>query len=155
MSAQCIFDNAPLGSMIQYSDGTPKPPVRFTKKLDHWTRSNGSGRLTRKSAGTVVGNYPLPSSITLHQGNLSSGGVVLVVMQRSFSIDTCLQFEVIETPVSGSVRVIAPYGTGMELLHLATHYEAAASWLKQHPHANAVFEDVMAGEPSRQAALTQ
>ncbi len=95
MSAQYIFDNATLGSMVQYADGTPKPPARFTKKLDLWARSNGSGRLVRKSAGTVVGNYPLPSSITLHQGNLSSGGIVLVVMQRSFSIDTCLQFDVI------------------------------------------------------------
>ena len=152
MSAQHIFDNASLGSMIRYSDGAPKPPARFTKKLDVWERSNGTGRLIVKGAGRVVGNYPLPSSITLHQGNLTSGGVVLVVMQRSFSIDTRLEFEVIETPAVGSVRVLAQHSTGTELLHLATNFEAAATWLKQHPHANAICEEVMAELPRLHAA---
>jgi hypothetical protein len=108
--------------------------------------------LIRKGAGRVVGNYSLPSSITLHQGTLTSGSVVLVVMQHSFSIDTRLTFEVIETPAVGSVRVLAQYGTGTELLHLAANHEAAAAWLKYHPHANAILEEVMADEPIQQAA---
>lgn len=33
MSAHTIYDSASLGSVIRYSDGTPKPPVRFRKKL--------------------------------------------------------------------------------------------------------------------------
>lgn len=152
MSAQHIFDNIPLGSIIRYSDGTPKPPARFTKKIEHWERSNGSGRLIRKSPGRTVGNYHCPASFTLHEGDFGGGDIVLIVMHRSFSVDTRLQFDVVETPALGFVRVLAQYGIGAELLHLAENFDAAASWLKQHPHANAKLEEVITEAPVLQAA---
>ena len=31
-TAQSIFDAAPLGAIIRYSDGTPRPPDRFKRK---------------------------------------------------------------------------------------------------------------------------
>ncbi len=151
MSAQHIFDYAPLGSIICYSDGSPKPPARFTKKLEQWERNNGSGRLIRKSPGCDVGNHPFPASFTLHEGDFG-GGVVLIVLHRSFSVDTRLRFEVAESPKTGMVRVLAQYSSGTELLHLAANHETAASWLKQHQHSNSVLEEVMAEERSLQAA---
>ena len=39
MSAKTIIDTAPLGALIRYTDGSPKPPARFTKKLAAWERS--------------------------------------------------------------------------------------------------------------------
>lgn len=45
MSAHQIYDNASLGSLIGYSDGTPKPPARFNKKLAGWQSCNGVARL--------------------------------------------------------------------------------------------------------------
>jgi len=36
MSASTIFDTAPLGALIRYTDGSPKPPSRFIKKLAAW-----------------------------------------------------------------------------------------------------------------------
>ena len=45
MSASTIIDTAPLGALIRYTDGSPKPPARFTKKLAAWERSNGVGLL--------------------------------------------------------------------------------------------------------------
>ena len=48
MSATTIIDTAPLGALIRYTDGSPKPPARFTKKLAAWERSNGVGRLVKK-----------------------------------------------------------------------------------------------------------
>ena len=152
MSAQHIFDNASLGSIIRYSDGSPKPPARFTKKLEVWERSNGSGRLVRKSPGRTVGNHPFPASFTVHEGDFGGGDVVLIVLHRSFSVDTRLRFDLIEPPKAGMVRVLGLCGTGTELLRLAANHEAAASWLKQHPHSNAVLEEVMAAKPILQAA---
>jgi hypothetical protein len=152
MSAQHIFDSTPLGSIICYSDGSPKPPARFTKKLSNWERSNGSGRLIRKSPGRSVGNFPFPASFTMHEGDLGGGGIVLIVLHRSFSVDTRLRFEVVETPALGSVRVLAQYSTGTELLHLAANHDAAVRWLQQHTHSNAVLEEVMAEEPTLHAA---
>ena len=48
MSATTIIDTAPLGALIRYTDDSPKPPARFTKKLAAWERSNGVGRLVKK-----------------------------------------------------------------------------------------------------------
>ena len=33
MSTKAIFDTAPLGAIIQYSDGRAQPPKRFTRKF--------------------------------------------------------------------------------------------------------------------------
>lgn len=33
MSASLILDMAPLGALVAYSDGAPRPPARFTRKL--------------------------------------------------------------------------------------------------------------------------
>ena len=49
MSAQHIYVSAPLGSIIRYSDGAPKPPVRFKRKLAVWENNNSGGRLVRKT----------------------------------------------------------------------------------------------------------
>ena len=46
MSAPLIYETAPLGSLIRYSNGEPRPPERFTRKVKAWTNDNGVGRLT-------------------------------------------------------------------------------------------------------------
>lgn len=55
MSAALIYDHAPLGSIIRYSDGMPRPPERHRKKLAAWEGCNSSGRLIRKQARRLVG----------------------------------------------------------------------------------------------------
>ncbi len=47
MSAHIAF-LAPIGSILKWSDGTPRPPERHRKKLSAWKTSNSSGRLIRK-----------------------------------------------------------------------------------------------------------
>ena len=54
MSATTIIDTAPLGALIRYTDGSPKPSPRFTKKLAAWERSNGVGRLVKKELPQLV-----------------------------------------------------------------------------------------------------
>nr|WP_247740445.1 MULTISPECIES: hypothetical protein [unclassified Paracoccus (in: a-proteobacteria)] len=48
MSATTIIVTAPLGALIRYTDGSSKPPARFTKKLAAWKRSNDVDRLVKK-----------------------------------------------------------------------------------------------------------
>ena len=54
MSATTIIKTAPLGALIRYTDGSPKPPARFTKKLAAWERSNGIGRLVKKRTAAAL-----------------------------------------------------------------------------------------------------
>lgn len=148
MSAQQIFATAPLGALVRYSDGQPKPPGRFTKKLAAWQRNNGCGRLVRKEPGRSRANgFTLPATITLHEGDFSSTGVILVVMHRTYSVLSDLQFAVTELPQPGMVRVVQIFGDTTELLHLAESQEAAELWLAKNPHHLARFERVDEGLP--------
>ena len=142
MSATMIIDSAPLGSLIRYTDGNPKPPPRFTKKLAAWERSNGLGRLVKKQPPRPYATWTAPASFTLHEGNFSSDGVILVTILRSHSADSALVFEVAEEPKRGQVRVLLEFGGNAELLHLAESVSAAELWITKEGYRNARLEIV-------------
>jgi len=88
----------------------------------------------------------LPASITLHQGDFGSAGVVVLRVYKTFSVDCALKFIVTESPKPGSIRVLDRKGEAAELLHLAADRTAAEAWLAAHRQPGAVLEDVMADE---------
>ena len=130
MSVKAIYDSAPLGALIRFSNGQPKPPARFTRKVAAWERVNGVGRLIRKSPPFVSGAYASPAAITLHEGDFASNGVVVLVVHRTHDLDSDLRFEVISAPPPGSCRIVQPFGETVELLHLADDRAAAETWLQ-------------------------
>lgn len=147
MSAFLIYDRAPLGALIRYSDGTPQPPARFTRKLAAWKRNNGLGRLIQKTPQRLLGNnHVLPASFTLHEGDFSSRGVVLITVQRTYSVDSELRFEVAERPAIGMIRVLQTFRDNVELLHLAEDREAAELWVAKTGHSETRFEEVTTDE---------
>jgi len=120
MSATTILDTAPLGALIRYTDNSPKPPARFTKKLAAWERSNGVGRLVKKEPPRPHATWIAPASFTLHEGNFSSDGVILVTIMRTHSADSALTFEMAEVPKPGQVRVLLDFGGCTELIASAS-----------------------------------
>jgi hypothetical protein len=140
MSAKTIIDTAPLGALIRYTDGCPKPPARFTKKLAAWERSNGLGRLVKKEPPRPYPTWKAPASFTLHEGTFSSDGVILVTIMRSHSADSVLIYEVAEEPKAGQVRVLLDFGGNTELLHLAESIIAAELWIAREGYRNARLE---------------
>lgn len=150
MSAQYIFDTAPLGALIRFSDGMPKPPARFTKKLAAWENNNAVGRLTSKSSASQMGSHMVPATFALHMGDYGSNGIVILTVTRSFMVTTRLAFEILDCPKPGMVRVLQRYGERTEMLHLAASHQAAQHWLGEHGSSNAWLEDVVEealGEP--------
>ena len=144
MSAQLIYDLVPLGSIIRYSDGTPRPPERFAKKLSAWKNANGGGRLIRKTPARQTAQYSSPAQFTLHEGDYGSGGVTVLRVHKSFSVDCGLKFIVTSRPAPGSVRVFDRAGEGAELVYLAASRQDAEVWLQSHGYPNSVLEDVSA-----------
>jgi hypothetical protein len=144
MSAHHVYDKAPLGSLIRYSDGTPTPPARFNKKLAAWQNRNGIARLVKKEPQRDRPTYTSPASITLYEGDIASGGLVTVL--RTHSVDSDLQFEIIERPAIGAVRILQDHAGAAELLHLAENRDAAERWLGQHHYSNVRLEDVTEDE---------
>ena len=148
MSATTIIDTAPLGALIRYTDGSPKPPARFTKKLAAWERSNGVGRLVKREPPRPYPTWTAPASFTLHEGNFASEGVILVTIMRSHSADSTLTFELVEKPQPGQVRVLLDFGGSTELLHLAVSFAAAELWIAREGYRNARLEVVGAEDES-------
>src|SRR5690606_25696680 len=98
MSASLIFDIAPLGSLVAYSDGAPRPPARFTRKLAASERRNGTRRLVRKEPARERPSYTSLPCFTLHEGAFDQNGIILVSVMRTYGIDSDLRFRVIERP---------------------------------------------------------
>ncbi|MDT4847486.1 hypothetical protein FQZ97_815430 [compost metagenome] len=146
MSASLIYDLAPIGSIVAWSDGSPRPPERFNKKLAAWQIRNSSGRLIRKEGPHQSSNHASPGYFTLHEADFGGKNTVVMRIHRTFGLDSNLTFKVIERPALGSVRVFDRAGPNAELVHLADNREAAAAWLEEHGYPNAVLEEATADE---------
>jgi hypothetical protein len=66
MSANIILEHAPIGAIVAWSDGTPRPPEQHHRKLDAWKTNNSQGRLIRKQGGLGAGLIVPHASFTLH-----------------------------------------------------------------------------------------
>ncbi|MFH1795575.1 MAG: hypothetical protein ABIF45_13855 [Pseudomonadota bacterium] len=146
MSAHTIFEHAPLGSIVAWSDGTPRPPARHRRKLDAWKTSNGQGRLIRKQGALSAGLIDSHASFTLHEADYGAGGVIAIRVHRTFSRGSDLSFAIIERPAVGSVRVFDRAGDHAELVHLAPHRAAAEHWLSEQGYPDAVLQEVTVDE---------
>ncbi len=142
MSAHQIFDHVPLGAIIRYSDGAPRPPERHRRKLQAWESRNNTGRLVQKRTGTRVGETTIPATITLHEGDYGSQAVIVLKVFKTFSVDSDLAFTVVERPAIGSVLVLDRPGDGAQLVHVAANRQAADEWLSRHGYPNAVLREV-------------
>ncbi|MDA9543199.1 hypothetical protein ACM43_01215 [Bradyrhizobium sp. CCBAU 45321] len=148
MSAQLIYDLVPLGAIIRFSDGTPRPPERHRKKLVAWEHRNSGGRLIRKQAERRVGNTVIGATITLHAGDYGGGGVVVLRVHRTFSVDSDLRFVVTERPRVGAIRVLSRPGEDAELVYFAGSRTEAETWLQSHGYPDAVLDEVTADAPA-------
>jgi len=145
MSAHIAF-MAPIGSIIAWSDGIPRPPERHRRKLSAWQSNNSSGRLIRKQGELGSGSVILPASVTLHEADHGAAGVIVIRVYRTFSMETRLTFTIVERPAIGSCRVFDRPGEYAELVHLAADGRAAEEWLSRHGYPHAVLEIVTADE---------
>ncbi|MHC4046761.1 hypothetical protein [Bradyrhizobium sp. 23AC] len=148
MYAQLIYDLVPLGAIIRFSDGTPRPPERHRKKLAAWEHRNSGGRLIRKEAERRGGNTVIGATITLHVGDYGGGGVVVLRVHRTFSVDSDLRFVVTERPRVGAVRVLSRPGEDAELVYIASSRADAEIWLQSHGYPDAVLDDVTTDAPA-------
>lgn len=142
MSAQHIFGSAPLGATIRFTDGTPRPPDRFRRKLSQWKDRNDTGRLVEKCAGRGTGACAYPATFTLHMATCGSDGTIVLVVNRTFTVASDLSFEIVERPRPGMVRVLTSFQGSTTLRHLAPDMNAARAWLAEHHYHDARFEVV-------------
>lgn len=130
-TARQVYETAPLGSLIAYANGEPRPPERFKRKLRAWENENGTGHLVERQAG--FGSSP--ATFTLHLGDFGSEGVIIMVVRRLFSADSAKPFEIRETPKPGMVRVLTGHGEREELRFLANDMAQAERWMADNRYS--------------------
>jgi hypothetical protein len=136
MSAEYIIANAPLGAIISFADGTPRPISRYRRKLAEWITRNDRGRLIRKEPAFVRGNYRYPGGFGLQIDKPA------VTLTRHFQVGSQLNFEICELPPPGSVYILVSSGDTDELVHLAHDMAEAQAWMVQHRISKARLETV-------------
>lgn len=139
MSGENIFNNAPLGSIISWSDNTPRPPDRHKKKLALWKNNNGQGRLINKKRSRNIGHYNSNPSMTFHEKDITSGSTIIMKTFRTFNIDSDLTFKIIEYPSNQDILILNEPGSEAELLHIAKNQVEAENWLSRNHYDDAVF----------------
>lgn len=139
VSAATIFAGAPLGAMIRWSDGAPRPPERHVRKVRDWERSNGEGRLVERHAGSRPG---MLDSFTVHEGDFGEGGVIVLSVRRIFGANSLLGFDVISVPQPGEVLVVTTSFGRDELQYVAPSRDAAERWQASHGYRNARLDIV-------------
>jgi hypothetical protein len=143
LSAREIYDIAPLGSLIRFSDGAPEPPARHRRKRTAWLSNNGAARLVRKTPADHLSG----PSFALHLGNFGSGDVTVVEAYRIITMASTLSYAILERPRSGQAVVLQDKSGIHSLIHLADTEDDAARRLDAHPHRNARIVPAGAAEP--------
>jgi hypothetical protein len=146
MSAHTIFERAPIGAIVAWTGGAPRPPERHSRTLDAWKTNNSQGRLIRKQRVRDIGTLDPYASFTLHEADFGTGGVIAIRVHRTFSLGTTLRFTIVQQPPVGSVRVLDRAGDDAQLVHLAPHRAAGENWLIEHGYPDAELDEVTADE---------
>ncbi|MET3436045.1 hypothetical protein [Sphingomonas sp. 1185] len=138
-SAAEFLAEAPLGALVRWSDGTPRPPARHVRKISDWEHRNGTGRL--------VGRDVEPASImlrsfTIHVGDFGEAGTIVMRMHRVFGANTPLRFEIVSVPQPGEALVITSLMGRDELQHVAPDRDTALRWQAAHGYRDARIDVV-------------
>lgn len=138
LSAQAIFATAPLGAIVHFANGEPRPPAHHKRKLRAWEDRNGRGRLTRRSPG----GERYPADFTLHLGNWGEAGAIVLSVSRSFQVTSESIFQIEQVPSAGQALVVTEFAGRIELQHVANDRASAEAWLTEHRYHNARIEIV-------------
>lgn len=148
MTASLIYDRAPIGALISWTDGTPYPPKRNSYRHSEWLFHNNRGRLVGKEGKRGSGDPRMRPAIVILKGDFTEAGVVANSSLYTFYIDYPLRFTIVGRPPIGSVRVFDRPGRGAELVYLASNHAEAEHWtmVEGYRYPDAVLEEVTADE---------
>lgn len=146
MSVELIYDTAPLGALISWSNGEPRPLERFAAKLRIWERANTCGRLVRRRSARRESGFVAPALIVVVLDSGKPGDMTLAGRQIMHSIHSQFHFKVAAPPPVGWFRILSGEGEDAELLHLARDMATAETWVQAVGRSCAHIEEITADE---------
>ena len=129
MNADLIISLAPIGSVVEWSDGAPRPPEHHVATLYHWNHNNGAGLLVRK-CGETGPDHPgaQPFFMLRCEDDL-----------RTFSVGLTYRSRIASRPKIGSIRIFERDDPAALMLHLADDWDAARAWLTDNTALSDAF----------------
>lgn len=146
MSVRHIYENAPLGALIAYSDGTPEPAESPKERLAEWYARNGLGLLVAKHPTAEYPFHTDPPTITLRVSEYGDPAPLSKRSTRTFTTDSDLTFWIVNPPCVGEVRILRDVDGVVEMLYLARNRAMAEQWLTDNPGADIRLEEITADE---------
>lgn len=146
MSAHMIFERAPVGAIISWSDGSPKPPAPQPRAFATWKKNNATGQLIRRDHRRLMGQVLIPTGFTVLTEAIDEVGIVVGRNVRSFPIDCAFRFDIVERAAIGSIRILDLASGSPELVHLAFSLDPAEIWMRKRGSGSMVMEEVTADE---------
>ena len=128
VSAEALVEAAPLGALVSYSDGRPRPPARFKRRLVEWRRFNGVGRLDSVTPAERRGTHEVPARFVLHVGDFGLFGAIALTVRMCFDARSPLTFSVVDAAPGAVVGVVTD-GAHLELVDAFADIDAASCWL--------------------------
>jgi hypothetical protein len=124
MNAQELFTLAPFGAYVKFTDGTPRPPDRFNKKLRAWKDSNDAGYFMSAEPSDGVHDYSKDSFV------LRTLDDPVLIINRHFGVaGSNKTFEVVSMPKPGTILAMNKYRKERhEVAHIWPTLGHAKAW---------------------------
>lgn len=123
MTARALFDLEPLGALIEFSDGTTRPPERHKNKLRDWLGRNNVGYFIAKHVGDPAKSWD-DDTFTLQTQN----GRVLVVNRIVMVKDDDRSTYTVTPPAPGTILAYSDFAGRIEIRHVWPDLNAARDW---------------------------
>jgi len=146
MSIKIIYERAPIGAIIRFTDSAAQPEAKDTEALVAWRKRNGTGRFVQRTPSHTDIICASSCAIVLQQDGPPTDTEAAMLSRQVFWLDSDLSFQIIDRPVPGNVRVIQHRSWNTTLLHLAKCRDDAERWVKESGLADLHLEDVTVDE---------
>jgi len=138
-----VIEQARLGAILKFSNGQPKPPARFKRKLAAWEQDNSMGQLTEihRPYKSAFRSYP---HITLKIASYTSKKIEIAQFYRSFSMGSPILFTIFGIPDPGTVLVLRHQKNEHAdvLLHHANSRTDAEAWLSMNRYPPSIIQEI-------------
>ncbi|MGE6743617.1 hypothetical protein ACQKGC_25400 [Allorhizobium pseudoryzae] len=131
LSANRIFEIAPVGAIISWCNGKSCPPPSDYEAWVEWHRENQRGLLVRKNWRPIMGQPLMPIGFKVMIGGPRFPDDVIPRKFRTFALDGDHSFDILERPAIRAYRVFDRCGEDAELVHLAACRYDAEIWVRK------------------------
>lgn len=138
-----LFNLAPYGALVTFTDGTKRPPAAHVKKVSAWENRNGSGYFVEATPSDKYSG----SRFTLRVHTSDH-----FVANKIAMVDSPYNYEV-TPPAPGTILAYSTYSERLEIAHIWKDEAEARAWFARNryePHKYGRKHLIIAPDGSRQ-----